>query len=334
MKLDQDKIKSIIENNELDNLICRPIESRPGELGKFICGLANKQGGYILIGVERNNGALTIVGFQYAFDINSIMKSVQKKLSEEIPIWYGHFSVQGKNIFVIHVEKSGHRVSIDDVYYCYKSNGIQLLDPTKSNEPSTLFISYTECDAPIVDIIENAIQDKLKDKIRISRYTGLKYKDSFKEFMDTIQDHDFVLTVVSDTYLRKQACMYEVGETLKNCHYRNKLLFVVLSENERKYYVDNVPVKIGADIYSGAESKLEYITFWKNEYNKLEKSMDSIGDYEAICEATKELRIIGQIWRKDMGEFLQFLSDENGKSFEKLNENHFDDVIGWIRTKQ
>ena len=36
--------------------------------------------------------------------------------------------------------------------------------------------------------------------------------------------------------------------------------------------------------------------------------MSNIGDYEATSEATKDLKIIGQIYRKDMGEFLQFLS--------------------------
>ena len=31
-----------------------------------------------------------------------------------------------------------------------------------------------------------------------------------------------------------------------------------------------------------------------------------------------------------MGEFLQFLSDENGKSFHKLCENDFNELIKWI----
>ena len=90
---------------------------------------------------------------------------------------------------------------------------------------------------------------KLQDKIKISRYSELKYGQSFKKFMDTIQDHDYVLTVVSDTYLKRTACMYEVGETIKDHHYKDKLLFVVLSENERKYYGNEAPEKIGPNIY-------------------------------------------------------------------------------------
>ena len=41
-------------------------------------------------------------------------------------------------------------------------------------DPITLFISYTACDTPIVDIIEEKIHEKLQDKIKISRYTELK----------------------------------------------------------------------------------------------------------------------------------------------------------------
>lgn len=77
-------------------------------------------------------------------------------------------------------------------------------------------------------------------------------------------------------------------------------------------------------------ARLEYIEFWKDKFDKLQKMMSNIGDYEATSEATKDLKVIGQIYRKDMGEFLQFLSDENGKNFQKLFENEFEDIIQWI----
>lgn len=214
-----------------------------------------------------------------------------------------------------------------------KKNGLEPINSTKLNKSSTLFISYTECDAPIADIIEKEIHKKLKDEIKISRYTELNYKDSFKQFMDTIQDHDFVLTIVSDTYLRRQACMYEVGEILKDHHYKDRLLFVVLSENERKYYKNNAPNKIEANIYGNAKLRLEYTKFWKDEYDSLNNYMRSIDDFEAIKEAAQELTIIGQIWRKDIGIFLKFLADENGKSFRELIENGFKDIVDWIKAK-
>lgn len=333
MELNEKEVLDIISCNKLDNLICRSLESRPGELAKYICGLANKEGGYILIGVEKDNGVLKPLEFQLAFDMNSVMESAYKKLIGEIISSNKYINVEGRYIFVIKVEKSEKKVLTDGRYYYYKNNGVEVVDNKKLSGPSTLFISYTECDTPIVDIIEKIVLEKLKDKIKVSRYTDLRYKDSFKAFMDTLQDHDFVLTVVSDTYLKRQACMYEVGETLKDHHYRDKLLFIVLSENERKYYGKDAPEKIGADIYKGAQVRLDYIGFWKDRYDSLNEKMNKIGDYEATCEAAKELQIIGQIYRKDMGEFLQFLSDENGKSFQELNENGFIDIVNWIIQK-
>lgn len=326
---DEKEVIDIIQNNMTDNLICRALEMRPEEITKYVCGLANVEGGYVLIGVERDNGILKVKGFQLAFDMKTVMNDVSKKLKGKILFEYGHIYVLAKNIFAIKVEKAEKKISMNDICYCYKNNSIEVCRENKKN-PSTLFISYTECDAPIVDIIEKKISEKLRNRVKISRYIGLEYKDSFKTFMDTIQDHDFVLTIVSDTYLRRQACMYEVGEIIKDHHYKDKLLFVVLTEKERKYYGKNAPDKIEADIYKGATSKLEYTRYWKKQYEELEEAMKQINDYEATRQATYDLQVIGQIYRKDIGEFLQFLSDENGKSFQKLYDNDFNELIKWI----
>lgn len=326
---DEKEITDIIQNNMTDNLICRALEMRPEEITKYICGLANVAGGYVLIGAEIDNGILKVLGFQLAFDMKTVMDAVAGKLKGNILFEYRYVRVLGKNVYAIKVDKAEQNVLLNNIFYCYKNNGVAVCQTSKEN-PSTLFISYTECDAPIVDIIEKKISEKLQNKIRISRYTGLEYKDSFKVFMDTIQDHDFVLTVVSDTYLRRQACMYEVGEIIKDHHYKDKLLFVVLTEKERKYYGKNAPEKIEADIYKGAVSKLEYTRYWQKKYEELEEAMKQINDYEATRQATYDLQIIGQIYRKDIGEFLQFLSDENGKSFQKLYDNNFEELVKWI----
>lgn len=330
MRLDENEIKNIIDNNVTDNLICRALELRPGELTKYICGLANSKGGHIFIGVEKDNGTLKPKGLQLAFDMNSVMDSVSKNLKADCLWSYAYVKVLEKNIFVIKVESAEQKIWVAGKYYFYQNNSVEERQVEQPKEPTTLFISYTECDTPIVDLIEEKIREKFQEKIKISRYTALKYKDSFKDFMNTIQDHDYVLTVVSDTYLRRQACMYEVGEIVKNHHYKDKLLFVVLSEQEKMYYGENAPEKIGPNIYGGALERLEYTEFWKEKYEVLLEKMKSIEDYEATCEATIELKIIGQIYRNDIGEFLQFLSDENGKSFQKLYENEFDDIIEWI----
>ena len=331
MGVNADKIIQVIESNEIDNVICRALELRSTELAKYVCGLANKNGGYILIGVEKRNGRMEKVGCLKTFDVAGVIEASKCEISNEIPFEYGFVSVTGITVFAIQVPRSEQSTLVDGKYYEYENNDVKEKSVIQKDGPVTLFISYTECDAPIVDIIEVKIKEKLQDKIKISRYTELQYKDSFKVFMNTIQDHDYVLTVVSDTYLKRQACMYEVGEIIKDHHYKDKLLFVVLSEKERKYYGKDAPEKIGPDIYKGAEERLEYIDFWKKCYDSLKEKMSRIDDYEATSKAAEDLKILGQIYRKDMGEFLDFLADENGKSFGRLCENNFDEILSWLK---
>lgn len=331
MGVNEDRVSYIVENNVLDNVICRALELRPIELAKYICGLTNNTGGYIFLGVEKQNGRMKKVGCQKTFNVAGVIEMVKAQLDNEISMKYGFVSVGGVDIFAIEVKQSDKIIWLDGKYFVYENNDIEEKVVNQNDEPITLFISYTECDTPIVDIIEKKIKERLKDRIWISRYTELQYKDSFMAFMNTIQDHDFVLTVVSDTYLRRQACMYEVGEIIKDHHYKDRLLFVVLSEKERKYYGEDAPEKIGAAIYKGPEERLEYVDYWKRRYDNLEKRMREINDLEAVSKASVDLKIIGQIFRKDMSEFLDFLSDENGKSFEKLYVNNFDEVIAWLK---
>jgi hypothetical protein len=330
MEINKGTIVDIIVTNRQDNVICRALELRSSELAKYICGLANKLGGYILLGVEKKNGSMLTVGCLTSFDVFGVIEAAKEKVTGEVESAYGFMDVMGVKVFVVEVKQSEQKLLLEGKYYEYTNNGICEKVINEKDGPFTLFISYTECDAPIVEIIENKIKVKLKDKIIISKYTDLQYKESFKAFMDTIQEHDFVLTVVSDTYLKRQACMYEVGEIIKDNHYKDKLLFVVISENERKYFGESAPVKIEPDIYSGAVEKLSYTGFWKDKYEALKDTMRSIGDYEALAEVTKDLQAIGQIYRKDMGEFLKFLSDENGLSFQRLCENEFEEIVRWI----
>lgn len=330
MSISADKIVKIIECNELNNVICRPLELRPEEIAKYICGLSNKEGGFVFIGIEKRNGQMVKIGCFPSFEVNTVVNNAVKMITGEPRIEFDFVNVSGTNVFVIAVIPVEQKIFLAGKYYEYDKNSVCEMALKEKEDPITLFISYTECDAPIVDVIENRIKEKIKNDIKISRYTEVKYKENFKTFMNTIQEHDFVLTVVSDTYLKRQACMYEVGEIIKDHHYKDKLLFIVLSENERRYYEGNAPEKIGPDIYNGAEKRLEYISFWQQKYNSLRSKMKEIADYEAISKATEDLKILGQIYRKDMGEFLDFLADENGKNFESLYVSDFEEIIKWI----
>lgn len=197
-------------------------------------------------------------------------------------------------------------------------------------EKPTLFLSYSQKDSPIANIIENQLKYETNDGIEISRYTRVPYKGSFKAFMNSIQEHDFVLCLVSDNYLKSQACMYEVGEIIKDHHFEKKLLFVVLNENDNKYYSDETANFTPAQIYGSEKNRVKYLRYWENEYEELKTVIEKIINPEAKVRPLEKLKEIGRIYRNDINEFLAYLSDNNGKNFEELYANHFSDIIKWI----
>lgn len=335
----QKDIIEILEKNIMENVICRNLELKPGIIASFIAGLSNESGGYIFLGVEKEETHYNINGISTTFQLKNILNIAISKLSTPITMNYSFLNFRGKDIFVIKVEKASTKNFCDEEYYIYINNGVtKLADKIEvkaeqiSDKP-TLFLSYKEIDTPIVNIIEESLKRLTGDGINISRYIRIPYKASFKEFMNGIHDHDFVLCVVSDGYLRSQACMYEVGEIIKDHHFDNKLLFVVLSENERQYYPNDFTGKIAANIYGSEINRLQYVAYWKEIYDELNGIIQSIGDYEAISDATRSLKEIGRIYRNDISEFMKYLADNNGKSFEYLHKNNFEDLLNWINKK-
>lgn len=199
--------------------------------------------------------------------------------------------------------------------------------PIKRPQKPTLFLSYSSNDECIATIIEDRFNKVTNMGIDISRYDRVQYKESFKTFMNSIHEHDFVLCIVSDDYLKSQACMYEVGEIVKDHNFSKKLFFVVLSEHDSEYYLNSSSSLVAASIYGNEKNRLKYIEYWKNEYEDLKKKIKVINDPEASDFATRKLKEIGKIYRNDIGVFLTYLSDHNGKCFKELYDNDFQDII-------
>ena len=213
-----------------------------------------------------------------------------------------------------------------------KEEDVSKLENNKEQIP-TLFLSYCQKDTPIANIIESQLKYETNNGIRISRYTRVPYKESFKEFMNSIPEHDFVLCIVSDSYLKSQACMYEVGEIIKDHNFERKLLFVVLVEGDEKYYSSKENGFGAAKIYGSEKNRLEYVKYWKQQYQELDQAIEEIGNTEAVIRSSEELREIGRIYRHDISEFLTYLSQNKGKNFEELFINNFADILKWIFPK-
>ena len=110
MGVNEKNVSYIIENNALDNVICRALELRPTELAKYICGLANNTGGYIFLGVEKQNGSMKKVGCQKTFNVAGVIERVKAQLDNKISMNYGFVSVGGVDIFAIEVVESDKKI--------------------------------------------------------------------------------------------------------------------------------------------------------------------------------------------------------------------------------
>lgn len=57
--------------------------------------------------------------------------------------------------------------------------------------------------------------------------------------MQTISDKDFVISIVSNRYLKSRNCMYEMCELMRNRKFKEKLLFLVVDDKDEKYCYPN-----------------------------------------------------------------------------------------------
>lgn len=201
-----------------------------------------------------------------------------------------------------------------------------------STDEITIFLSYCSSDSVIAGIVEESLYKEFGENIKISEYKkDVQYKQSFKEFMDTIQQHEFVLSIISDNYLKSQNCMYEIGEVLKNNQFKEQLLFLVLSQEDRKFYSD-IEKDISAKIYE-EEDRIDYIIYWEEEYEKRNKKVKKIKSDVAKISSLENLKKIKKIYDYDMPDFLKYLSDVKGKSFTEFRQENFGDIDKIIKKK-
>ena len=184
-----------------------------------------------------------------------------------------------------------------------------------------IFMSYCHNDNDLADIIYEKISQF--SFISISRYTtDVPYKGSFKEFMNTLGKHDKVIMIISDQYLKSRACMYEVGQLINLPNFQNKILFVVCSNEDKKYYKSYPKEDIEAKIYDPHERN-NYIIFWEKQCKLLKRDLDLIEDDIAKIEPLEVIRDIKKIISSDMGLFMKYIADVNGISFDELFKHNF-----------
>lgn len=315
-------IKMIEQKNRTQIKYIHPIE--PSEMiGKYISAFSNYQGGLIVFGVVDDGKNLTIKNFPFSIKECDIRNLLDKHVTFE----YENFDYMGHHLAYIKVEKNDVVVKCNNVAYLF-DNKMEV----KKMVAKKVFLSYCHKDNCIADIIENRITEIAKNEIEISRdIRKLKYKDSLDEYMQSIKRHDFVISIVSDGYLRSSPCMYEITELMRDRDYYDKLLFVIISEYDIKFYDKSIAIKdIKADIYSS--NRFDYIKYWEDEKTKIDKKVAEINNPALMLELTEESKKL-EIISLHIGEFISRLKDGLGVSFQDMISSDFNEFISIILKK-
>ncbi len=207
---------------------------------------------------------------------------------------------------------------------------IQLIDADESSpakeEQKKIFLSYCQRDNCIADLVENALSKYIKSIGVISRdIRDVKYKESFRKFMETIGQHDYVIMILSDNYFKSRNCLYEVLEVMRDRNFSEKLLFIVLRDTDCEFYSEQPTSPIGAHVYD-TEGQTSYISYWQQQSRKLENQIASIASPVLSIEQAKELKIVSKILL-DLPDFMAYLQEHNGISFSKLKESGFQEIV-------
>lgn len=158
-------------------------------------------------------------------------------------------------------------------------------------ENKEVFLSYCWSD----DDIANSIYDYLKnildveihrDKIDIGAW------ESIKEYMQSIPQMDYVILLISDSYLKSANCMYEVLEVLRDRNFRNKIF----------------PAVINTSIYNPV-TRASYVRYWQQQCKELEESLQGIR-LQNIGKLGEDLKRRQNI-ASNIAEFLDVISDMN-----------------------
>ena len=163
-----------------------------------------------------------------------------------------------------------------------------------------IFLSYCWKD----DEIANKIYDYFKKNHSITLHRDkidIKNWGSIKEYMQSLNDMEYIILIISENYLKSSNCMYEVLETIRDRKYRNKIFPVVLDKG----------------IYNPI-NKAKYVRYWENEFNELKNAIDGINT-QNLGNLSNDLKHYQNI-ASNISDFIDTVADMNNPLVDGIEE--------------
>lgn len=315
--LTKNEVLSLIANNNRDNIYCVYPVAPDETIGKLISALSNCSGGIIVFGVQDDGKKLRVKGYKFNVDIDSI----KAKLSDNVNLTFLDLPHETATLKCINVEKCENVVVFSDAPYTLDHNrNVAELHIKK------VFLSYSHNDTCIADLVDERLNFFGKGRLAITRdKRTLEYKSNIDKFMQTVSTHDYMVAIISDSYLKSRGCMYEVSELMRDRAFNNKLLAIILSKSDESYYsADNKPEQVKADVYS--LNRFEYVKYWEAEKKKVNKLNSEISDLALKQGLVDEIKQINTISTNN-SELIEIFKKSLGKDFTEINQNEFSDLL-------
>ena len=237
---------------------------------------------------------LTLIGF--------IMAIAYKKMGVLGILSYFFFLLLSRRSFILYEEmKELYENSVHNKNYSEEVKNMKI----------KIFLSYSHNNINIADKVDKFFHSK---NILLTRDVRDAFPySSIKKFMDTIRDHDYVIILISDTYLKSTNCMYEVIQFIKEKNYINRT-FPIIIDNK-------------AQIFDRSKHS-EYIRYWQGKYVEFEAKINAIQTIGTVT-LYKELDKIEKI-QSNIGDFLDKITDLNCVTLEKLENTDYKAIIDKI----
>jgi hypothetical protein len=146
----------------------------------------------------------------------------------------------------------------------------------------------------------------------------MTYRDSIKNFMDSIGRGKFIIAVVSDKYMKSEYCMYEAYRMFQSSAFGERVFPIVLPD---------------ADVFS-FRGQAAYLKYWDTEYKALKAEYKKIAAVSPtmVAPLTERLRDI-EATTLFINDFMAAVGDMNVLTSQIHIESNFSQLISAIEDK-
>ncbi len=179
-----------------------------------------------------------------------------------------------------------------------------------------VYISYAWGDGTIAGKRRQKVFDELHALLKkkgfntVVDFEGIRYKESIKNFMESLGKARYIVMIVSDRYLKSKSCMFEVTQMLAHGEFKKRIFPLVLPD---------------AKIYT-PKGRSTYLEYWDKVIADQEKLINELSNKAYAQSEFDELNLYNDI-RRIVNSFNSVIGDMNTMNLEHHKAHDYKDIV-------